>query len=165
MTLNLPAWYQGGFEDQEALVCDLFEWLLGDEIPVVTWLPDDAYDDPRPMLRVHRTSGRSEAGLPYDHAVVSIGAWSRTRKESWELITFVRHVMAACSGGFKVPRSFEKNGERAHTQIMSVEEWAGPIQVADEFIDDRYVSVAYRVLVREPRSTPNYRQIMSNLPS
>lgn len=168
MSLALPPWYGGGFEDVEAIVCDLFEWLLGPDIPVVTWLTDDAYDNPRPMLRVHRSAGRGDESLPLDNAVVQIGAWSQTRSESWELIGFVRSVMAAITGGFKVPRStFKSNGERIHTQINQVEEWGGPVQVPDEFIDDRLVTANYRVLVRGSRrySPDYYRQILDNLPS
>ncbi len=165
MTLSLPAWYHGGFIDVEELICDLFTWLLKDadpEIPVVTWLQEEYYEDPQPTLRVHRAGGKAMEGLPFDYAVVSLAALSRTRKESWELITFVRHVMAAVSGGFKVPRP---DGTR--TQINSVDEWAGPVQVLDEFIDDRLVTANYRVLVREPRRNgpDQYRQIMDNLPS
>lgn len=162
MTLTLPSWYKGGFEDVEDLLCDLFEFLLGDEIPVVTWLVEDYYDNPRPVLRVHRASGKAMEGLPFDHAVVQLGAFSQSRRDSWELIGFVRHVMAACSGGYRVPR---KDG--SVTQINSVEEWVGPIQAPDEFIDDRFVSANYRVLVRESRrySPDYYRQIMNNLPS
>lgn len=162
MALTLPSWWQGGFVDVEALLCDLFEWLLGEEIPVVTWLTEDYYDDPRPVIRVHRAAGKALDGLPFDHAVVQIGVLSQSRRDSWELIHFVRHVMAACSGGFKVPRP-----DGTHTQINSVEEWAGPVQAMDEFIDDRFVSVNYRVLVRESRrhSPDYYRRIIENLPS
>lgn len=170
MALDLPAWYEGGFEDVEELICDFLTFLLKDadpEIPVVTWLVDDYYKDPRPMLRVHRASGKAVESLPFDHAVVQIAALSRSRAESWELMGFVRQVMAAASGGFKVPRSFFKeNGERVRTQINSVDEWVGPIQAPDEFIDDRLVTCSYRVLVRESRfrSPDYYRQIMNTLP-
>ena len=162
MTLTLPSWYKGGFVDIEDLLCDLFSWLLGPTVPVVTWLTEDYYQDPKPVIRVHRAAGRAVDGMPFDHAVVQIGVLSQSRKDSWELIGFVRHVMAACSGGFKVPRQ-----DGTHTQINSVEEWAGPVQALDEFIDDRIVSVNYRVLVRETRrySPDYYRQIMNNLPS
>ena len=162
MTVDLPTWYEGGFHDVEAILVDLFTWLVGPEIPVVTWLIQDYYTNPRPVIRVHRASGKAMEGLPFDNAIVQIGVLSQMRADSWELIHFVRHVMAACSGGFKVPR---KDGTR--TQIMSVEEWAGPVQALDEFIDDKFVSVNYRVLVREPRrySPDYYRQIMNQLPS
>lgn len=162
MALQLPSWWQGGFVDVEAVICDLFQWLLGGDIPVVTWLTEDYYDDPRPVIRVHRVAGKALDGLPFDHAVVSIGVLSQSRRDTWELVHFVRHVMAAISGGFKVPRA---DGTR--TQINSVEEWAGPVQTMDEFVDDRFVSVNYRVLVREPRrySPDYYRRIMENLPS
>lgn len=162
MTLSLPSWWEGGFHDVEDLLCDLFSWLLGNDEDVVTWLPDDWYDNPRPVIRVHRAAGKAADGLPFDNAVVSIGVLARTRKESWEYIAFVRHVMAACSGGFKVPR---KDG--THTQIKSVEEWAGPVQALDEFIDDKFVSVNYRIQVREPRNSgpDHYRRVMENLPS
>jgi len=170
MSLDLPAWFNGGWVDVEDLICDLFTWLLVDanpEIPVVTWLEDEWYKDPFPVIRVHRASGRTHADLPLDNAVVQIAVLSRSRKESWELIGFVRQVMAACSGGFKVPRSsFKENGERDRTQISSVDEWSGPIQSPDEFIDDRLVTVSYRVLVRGDRfHTPDrYRQILETLP-
>jgi hypothetical protein len=161
-TLSLPSWYQGGFIDVEELLCDLFVWLLGEEIPVVTWLVEDYYENPRPVIRVHRAAGRAIDGMPFDHAVVQIGVLSQSRHDSWELIGFVRQVMAACSGGFKVPRP---NGTT--TQINSVEEWAGPVQALDEYVDDKFVSSNYRILVREPRgvSPDYYRQIMNTLPS
>ena len=148
--------------DIEDLLCDLFSWLLGEQIPVVTWLIEDYYINPRPVIRVHRGGGAAVDGMPFDHAVVQIGALSQNRHDSWELIGFVRQVMAACSGGFKVPR---KDG--TVTQINSVEEWVGPVQAFDEYVDDRFVSVNYRILVREPRSvSPDYyRQIMNTLPS
>lgn len=169
MALSLPSWYEGGFEDVEELICDLFTFLLADvdpEIPVVTWLEDEWYKDPFPVLRVHRAGGKASADLPHDHAVVQIAALTRSRAESWELSGFVRQVMAAVSGGFKVPRSVFRHGERVRTQIMSVEEWAGPVQSPDEFIDDRLVTVAYRVLVRENRfrNPEYYRQILNTLP-
>lgn len=163
MTLQLPSWWQGGFEDVEDLLCDLFTWLLGDTIPVVTWLVEDYYQNPRPVIRVHRAAGKAVDGLPFDHAIVSIGVLSQSRKDSWELIGFVRHVMAACQGGFKVPRP-----DGTHTQISSVEEWAGPVQAMDEFVDDKFVSVNYRILVRDGnrRFSPDYyRQILNTLPS
>lgn len=162
MSLDLPEWWQGGFIDTEELVCDLFSWLLGEDIPVVTWLVEDYYLNPRPVIRVHRATGKAVDGMPFDHAVVQIGVLSRSRRDSWELVTFVRHVMAACSGGFKVPRR-----DGTHTQINSVEEWVGPVQALDEYVDDKFVSVNYRILVREPRrvSPDYYRQILNNLPS
>jgi len=87
---------------------------------------------------------------------------SQSRRDSWQLIGFVRHAMAACSGGFKVPRQ-----DGTFTQINSVEEWAGPVQALDEYVDDKFISVNYRILVREPRlqTSDYYRQIMNNLPS
>lgn len=159
MTLDLPSWYQGGFQDIEALLCDLFTWLMPD-VPAVTWLVEDYYDNPRPVLRVHRASGKAVDGLPFDHAIVQIGALSQSRADSWQLIGFVRSVMAACSGGFKVPRA-----DGTHTQINSVEEWVGPIQAPDEFIDDKFVSANYRVLVREARryGPDYYRRVMEDL--
>lgn len=162
MAVSLPAWYKGGFLDVEELLCDLFSWLLGNDIPVVTWLVEDYYENPRPVVRVHRAAGKSVDGMPFDHAVVQIGVLSQSRKDSWQLIGFVRHAMAACSGGFKVPRQ-----DGTFTQINSVEEWAGPVQALDEYVDDKFISVNYRILVREPRfQTPDYyRQIMNNLPS
>jgi len=161
MSLSLPPWYQGGFVDIEELICDLFSWLLGSSIPVVTWLIEDYYENPRPVIRVYRAGGSVVDGRPFDNAVVQIGVLSQSRKDSWELIGFVRHVMAACSGGLKVPRA---NG--TFTQINSVEEWAGPVQALDEYVDDKFVSVNYKILVREPRVSPDYyRQIISNLPA
>ncbi|BCO56085.1 hypothetical protein MINTM005_13290 [Mycobacterium intracellulare] len=170
MTLVLPDWYQGGYEDVEAVLCDMFSFLLGSSqdpetgewtgVPVVTWLEDDYYDNPRPVLRVHRASGKAFVDLPFDHAVVQIGAFSQSRKDSWELITFVRTVMAAASGGFKVPRL-----DGTHTQINSVDEWAGPVQSPDDFIDDRFVPASYKVVVRGSRryNPDYYRRIMDNL--
>ena len=162
MSLVLPSWYRGGFIDVEELLCDLFSWLLGSTIPVVTWLIEDYYTDPRPVIRVHRAAGQAMDGMPFDYAIVQIGVLSQSRHDSWELMGFVRHVMAACSGGFKVPRL-----DGTFTQIQSVEEWAGPVQAMDEFVDDRFVSANYRVLVREPRglSPDYYRQVLDNLPT
>ena len=163
MSLTLPDWWHGGFVDVEELLCDLFSWLLGDEIPVVTWLVEDYYRNPRPVIRVHRAQGRAIDGLPFDHAVVSMGVLSRSRRESWELIAFIRHVMAACSGGFKVPRA-----DGTHTQINSVEEWGGPVQALDEFIDDKFVSANYKIHVRDANrkySSDYYPRVMENLPS
>jgi hypothetical protein len=162
MTLQLPSWYKGGFVDIEALLCDLFSWLLGNSIPVVTWLVEDYYTNPRPVIRVHRAAGAAVDGMPFDHAVVQVGVMSQSRHDSWELAGFVRQVMAACSGGFKVPRQ-----DGTFTQINSVEEWAGPVQALDEYVDDKFVSINYRILVRNPRSvSPDYyRQIMNTLPS
>ena len=162
MTLSLPSWYRGGFIDVEDLLCDLFVWLLGEEIPVVTWLVEDYYVNPRPVIRVHRAAGKAVDGMPFDHAVVQIGVLSQSRQDSWQLAEFVRQVMAACSGGFKVPRQ-----DGTVTQINSVEEWAGPVQALDEYVDDKFISINYRILVRNPRSvSPDYyRQIMNTLPS
>lgn len=168
MTSPLPAWFDRDdptYEDVEGLVCDLFEWLTPD-LPCVTWLPDEWYDNPHPILVVHRAAGRADDDLPHDYATVQIACLSRSRAEAWELLGFVRVVMQAISGGFKVPRSFSKNGKRVRTQVMSVEEWAGPIQSSDEFADDRRVTANYRVLVRENRfrSPDYYRQILNTLP-
>lgn len=170
MTLALPGWYQGGFHDVEELLCDLFMWLLGSSqdpsgvwtgIPVVTWLVEDYYDNPRPVIRVHRASGKAFESLPMDNAVMQIGVLSQSRHDSWALINFVRSTMLACSGGFKVPRP-----DGTHTQINSVEEWVGPVQAPDEFIDDKFVSANYRVLVRESRrfSAEHYRKVIEDLP-
>jgi hypothetical protein len=167
--LDLPDWYDTDnptYEDIEAIVCDLFEWIAP-EITTVTWLPDDWYEAPYPILVVHRAAGRTDGDFPHDYATVQVAAQARTRQEAWELLTFVRVIMQGVSGGFMVPRSFFKeNGERVRTQVMSVEEWAGPIQGADDFVDDRRVTANYRVLVRENRfrSPDYYRQIMQNLP-
>lgn len=169
MISDLPSWYdqdQPPYEDVEALICDLFAWLIP-AIPAVTWLPDSWYETPQPILVAHRAAGRADESYPHDYATVQIAAMARSRSEAWELLGFVRVVMQAVSGGFKVPRSFfRENGQRVRTQVMSVEEWAGPIQSSDEFADDRRVTANYRVLVRENRfrSPDYYRQIMNTLP-
>ncbi len=170
MALQLPDWYREDVnEDAEAVICDLFEWLLeGCDIPVVTWMTDEMYENPRPTLRVHRAGGRANASLPIDEPVIQIGAWSQSRRDSWRLIEFTRAVMEAVSGGFKVPRStLGPSGERVYTQINDVEEFSGPIQLMDEFADDRFIPVNYRVLIRKNRryNADHYRRILNNLPS
>jgi hypothetical protein len=50
------------------------------------------------------------------------------------------------------------------SRILKSAEWLGPQQVPEQFIDEKFVPVTFKVRTREARLLPNYRQILKTLP-
>ena len=166
--LELPAWYQGGFYDAEQLVMSYFEWLLGESVFVCSWLPPGHYTltpgeevgGTQPTLRVWRQPGRADYDLRRDQALVQIAAITPTRKESWELVEFVRRMME-----HDVVANFPivlPDGKR--TSLSCSEEWMGPQLVPERIVDEKFIPVTFKVGVRESSNLPKYRQILNSLP-
>ncbi|ATN93984.1 tail terminator [Mycobacterium phage Kumao] len=160
----LPDWYDGGYLDVEDVICEYFSWLLGDRVYVCTWLPEDWYDPTsgqgtEPTLRIWRQPGRADGSLRTDESLVQIAAITRRRSDSWRLSDFVRRMMddeVIC--GLGIPYKGKT------VRLGSCEEWLGPQQVPEQFIDDKFIPVTFKLQVREPRGLPNYRQIVQSLP-
>lgn len=166
MALNLPDWFEGGFTDTEAALCDFFEWLLGDEVFVCTWLPLGHYTptvDPiggtQPTLRIWRQPGKFDSETRTDESLVQFAAIAPTRAEAWQLIEFVRRMMdPLVFERFPIPRR-----DGSVTKFSCVEEWLGPQQIPEGIIDEKFIPVTYKLPIRERRNLPNYRQIMTTL--
>jgi len=166
--LKLRDWFEGGYTDAEELVMSYFRWLLGDRVYVCTWLPQGHYvlspgeevGGTQPTLRVWRQPGKSDPSLRRDHALVQIAAITPTRKESWELIDFVRRMMEHdVVGGFPI---ILPDGEKS--SFASSEEWLGPQLVPERLVDEKFIPVTFKLGLREPIDLPNYRRILNNLP-
>lgn len=166
MALQLPEWFVGGFTDTEEALCDYFEWLLGDAVTVCTWLSPTHYapfseDGTQPTLRIWRQPGRADSQLRTDEALVQIAAIAPTRGEAWLLIDFVRRMMdPLVFERFPIPR---KDGST--TRFTSVEEWLGPQHIPERIVDEKFIPVTFKLPIREPRNLPNYRQILTDLPT
>lgn len=169
MTLELPDWFVGGFEDTEDAVCDYFSWLLGDSFVVCTWLPPEffTYTDSgtplpnwtQPALRIWRQPGKFDDEARLDHSLIQIAAVAPTRAEVVKLNSFVRAMMDPLVFiRFPIPR---KDG--SVTKFSSAEEWLGPQQIPERIIDEKFIPVTYKLPIRKPRNLPNYRQIITNL--
>jgi hypothetical protein len=163
--LDLPSWFEGGYTDTEDAICDYFEWLTDGKVFVCTWLPPGWYDPSsgkgtEPTLRVWRQPGRADGSLRTDESLIQIAALTRSRSDSWKLIDFVRRMMDdEVFALVPIPR---KDG--SVTKFQGATEWLGPQQVPEQFIDDKFIPVTYRLPIREPRFLPNYRDILKSLP-
>lgn len=166
--LQLPEWFEGGFIDSEELIMSYFEWLLGSEVFVCTWLPaghytltePDEIGGTQPTLRVWRQPGKSDPDLRRDQALVQIAAITPTRKESWELVDFVRRMMEDdVLAGFPIPLP-----DNEKYSFSKSEEWSGPQLVPERVVDEKFIPVTFKLGLREPHGLPNYRQVLNNLP-
>ncbi|MBB5167206.1 hypothetical protein [Mycobacterium sp. AZCC_0083] len=166
--LELPDWYEGGYTDAEDLVCQYFRWLLGDKVFVCTWLPEGHYvlspgqpvGGTQPTLRVWRQPGKSDEDTRIDFALVQIAAITPTRKESWELIEFIRRMLEepVCKG-VEVVLS-----DGTSSSIKSSAEWLGPQLIPERLVDEKFIPVTFKIGLRESESLPNYRKVLNTLP-
>jgi hypothetical protein len=162
VALTPPAWYQGGFPDRELLVMDILEPRLaewaGGTIRVVSWLPDDAYSSPVPIVRVYRTGGGVTGDAGRDVAVVQVAVLAPSdsatpRADAWAVMEFCRQVLHA----YATLSAAKRAG------VDSVEEVIGPQQIPDVNPDGRLVTVSFQVGCRVPRGTPDYARVIENL--
>jgi hypothetical protein len=162
MSVDLPDWYTvPGYHDVEQLFVDYFSWInptvyVGTVIPSGWWTPDSA---PAPLIRVWRLPGRADPQLREDESVVNIATLSRSRQDSWKLSGFVRDAMRAAPG-VKIPR-----GDGTKTVVDAVSEWVGPSQIPEQFIDDKFIPITFRVSLGMRRIVPDYHKIIANLPT
>jgi len=165
--LQLPAWFHGGNVDAEDLVCSYFEWLLGSNVYVCTWLPPGHYvltpGEPvggtQPTLRVWRQPGKADPDIRRDEAIVQIAAITPTRQESWQLIDFVRTMMDddVCVG---LPITLSDGSK---STIARSEEWLGPQLVPERVVDEKFIPVTFKVGIREKPGRTNYRTTINSL--
>jgi len=166
MTSFLPDWFDPGYQDIEDTVCDYFDWITAGAVKTFTWLPPGFYDPAsgkgtQPTLRVWRQPGKADSSLRTDESLVQIACITPKRSTSWELVEFVRRMMDdEVIGLLPIPR---KDGSTS--KILSSEEWLGPQQVPEQFIDEKFVPVTFKLRTREARFLPNYRQILKSLPT
>lgn len=166
--ISFPDWYKGGFEDTEDAICDYFEFLLGNSVFICTWLPpghytptDEDEGGTQPTLRILRQPGKFDDQTRLDHALIQITAFAETRDDVVKLNDFVRAMMdPLVFVRFPIPR---KDG--SVTKFSSAEEWLGPQSFPERIVDDKFIPATYKLPIRKPRNLPNYRQIISNLPT
>ncbi|SKM17588.1 Uncharacterised protein [Mycobacteroides abscessus subsp. massiliense] len=166
--LQLPDWYEGGCIDAEDLIKRYFSRLLGDSVTVCTWLPPGHYiltpgeevGGTKPTLRIWRQPGKFDPTARRDQALVQLAAITPTRKESWELVEFVRRMMddEVIS---RIPVELSNGDEAA---VTCSEEWLGPQLVPERLVDEKFIPITFKVTIPEPSGLPNYRQIIKNLP-
>ena len=166
--LELPDWFVGGNIDAEELVMSYFRWLLGDRVYICTWLPPNHYvlspgeevGGTQPTLRVWRQPGKADPDLRRDQVLIQIAAITPTRKESWQLIDFVRRMLEHdVVSGTKIVLP-----DGSSTSVASSEEWLGPQLVPERMVDEKFIPVTFKLGLREPIDLPNYRRVLNSLP-
>lgn len=166
--LALPEWFEGGYFDAEDLVCNYLQWLLGDSVYVCTWMPPGHYEltpgqpvgGTQPTLRVWRQPGKADPESRRDEALIQIAAITATRKESWQLIDFVRRMMDdEVVVGFPI-----KLSDGSTSQIDRIEEWMGPQLVPERYVDEKFIPVTFKLGIRERGGLPRYRKVLNSLP-
>jgi hypothetical protein len=166
--LQLPGWYEGGKTDAEDLVMSYFKRLLGDRVYVCTWLPPGHYvlspgeetGGTQPTLRVWRQPGKFDPEIRRDQALVQIAAITPTRKESWQLIEFVRDMLDDEVVTDQV--IVMSDGENA--AVSCAEEWMGPQLVPEHLVDEKFIPATFKLSLREDVDRPDYRAIVKSLP-
>lgn len=162
----LPAWFVPGYQDVEDLVCDYFDWITAGSVKTYTWLPSGYYDPSEgkgtePTLRIWRQPGKADSSLRTDECLVQVACITKKRSSTWQLVEFVRRMMDdEVIGLLPIPR---KDG--TVSKILACEEWLGPQQVPEQYIDDKFVPVTFKLCTREARLLPDYRQILKSLPT
>nr|WP_074292890.1 MULTISPECIES: hypothetical protein [Mycobacteroides] len=48
--------------------------------------------------------------------------------------------------------------------IRKSEEWLGPQLVPEQYVDEKFIPISFKISLREPEGLPNYRQIIKSLP-
>ena len=166
MTTFLPDWFVPGYQDIEDTVCDYFDWITAGSVKTYTWLPPGYYDPAEgkgtePTLRIWRQPGKADSSLRTDECLVQIACITPKRSTTWQLVEFVRRMMDdEVIGLLPIPR---KDG--TVSKILACEEWLGPQQVPEQYIDEKFVPVTFKLSTREARLLPNYRQILKSLPT
>lgn len=167
--LQLPEWFAGGKTDAEELVKSYLTRLLaGTNVYVCTWLPPGHYTltpgeeigGTQPTLRVWRQPGKFDSEIRSDSAIVQIAAITPTRKESWQLVEFLREVFDDdVIVGQKIVLP---DGDT--TSVRCSEEWQGPTLVPERLVDEKFIPITFKLGLREPAGLPKYGQIIKSLP-
>ncbi|MEV0367509.1 phage tail termination protein [Nocardia fusca] len=161
--IAFPDWWEGGYPDAELVVLDLAQTYLDMLTPAgmaVSYLTADhteLVDSGTPVVRVYR-GGTAENRL-FDPAAVQLGVIARTRRDSWEVLEYLRQVLRSFKSGGAVRRE-----DGSLTMIQSVSEIVGPQQLPELNPDHRLVPATFRVTFRYPRDMPDYAAIRESLP-
>ncbi len=163
MTIAFPDFYEGGFPDRELVMLDLTQKFLDLLTPTgeaCTWLLPKHYEmvaAGRPVVRLYR-GGLGAHGL-WDDAAVQVGVIASTRKDSWDVLEYLRQMYLSFEHGGPVRRE-----DGSITMLSGISEMVGPQQLPEINPDDRLVPATFNVQVRRPRSLPDYRVIRESLP-
>lgn len=158
--IEYPAWYGGGWPDQELIACDLLTPFLNLLTPTglaVTWLPDD-YEKRVPIVRAYRTGGGADAEGNLDVGMVQLGVIGASRADSWSVAEFCRQVFLSYEHGGKVLRA-----DSTITNVVSISEAVGPQQLPELNPDYRLVPMTFQMVTSKPRPRPNYALIRESL--
>lgn len=174
MTLVYPTWWKGGRWDVERLIDDLFTFeengaaqgISGLRVePWLTPLADrEAWlEQDNALLLVHRAGGHASRRKQAweDVSLVTIGAVTKSRDQSNELMAYVTDVLVEFDeGGDVTRRKPHRSGVRS-TLMTVIGEVAGPAQLSPEQIGDgRLVSATWEIHTARPQGLPNTRDAL-----
>lgn len=140
-----PEWYPAVYTapvypDVEAVIETLWKRLLTG-VNVVTYLEEDyvrRLQDGEAFLRVARTSGHINGEQLRDQARIQTAALTPSRRDSWELIGFVRDTYEAINdGGLVVDGAV----------IRATGEVVGPQLIPEQIRESRLVPVTHDIYV------------------
>lgn len=178
--ITYPSFWKGGSPDIERCLKDLFTvpenapagGLSGSDllsgVDIRSWLPTpsvaaDWFAQGNGYLRVYRTGGqmtRQQNGW-VDQARVQLAAWCANRDQSWELIEYVREMLAMYEDGGTVHRSSPSPTGLRTTRIrVQLPELTGPQLIPEQILDDKLVPVTFEIHTDRPKSLPDYRELL-----
>lgn len=115
------------------------------------------------MLLVHRAGGHASRRKQAweDVSLVTIGAVTKSRDQSNELMAYVTDVLVEFDeGGDVTRRKPHRSGVRS-TLMTVIGEVAGPAQLSPEQIGDgRLVSATWEIHTARPQGLPNTRDAL-----
>lgn len=155
--ITYPDWYKGGYPDAEKLMETLFTPLISGVTPV-KWLPKESVIESTLQagggyLRIYRTGGRIDFENQRDEPNVQFVAMTMSRDKSWELIEFVRQVLAQyVERAGVVPGTTDKLGCSG--------ELLGPNLTPGEMRDERLVPATFTLQTWGPGGLDKYRQAL-----
>lgn len=158
-----PDWYEGGWPDREEVVMDLVQTyldLLTPQGKAVTFLTQEdgaLIDSGVPVVRVFR-GGLNADGL-WDPAAVQLGVIAQTRKDSWDVMEYLRQILLSFEHGGPVRRA-----DGSITLLTEVSEMGGPQQLPELDFEHRLVLGTFNVECRLPDTVPDYAAIRESLP-
>lgn len=161
--ITFPDWWEGGFPDAELVALDLAQKYLDLLTPhglACTWLPDDVNELIEAgvvVVRVYR-GGLGADGL-WDSSATQLGVIAATRRDSWEVMEYLRQILRSFEHGGPVRRQ-----DGSITMVACIEEIVGPQQLQELNPDDRLVPATFRLDFRYPRDKPDYRVVRESLP-